>query len=48
MISRIFSFVFNRTTLVLMGLIAISLIIWFIGPWSRSAPSCRWSRKPCG
>jgi type VI secretion system protein ImpL len=30
--SRIFSFVFNRTTLVLVGLVAISLIIWFIGP----------------
>src|SRR5215207_10993678 len=29
---RIFSFVFNRTTLVLVGLVAISLIIWFIGP----------------
>jgi type VI secretion system protein ImpL len=32
MIGRIFSYVFNRTTLVLVGLIAISLIIWFIGP----------------
>ncbi|MET0204952.1 MAG: type VI secretion system membrane subunit TssM, partial [Casimicrobiaceae bacterium] len=32
MIGRIFSSVFNRTTLVLVGLIAISLIIWFIGP----------------
>jgi type VI secretion system protein ImpL len=29
---RIFSFIFNRTTLVLVGLVAISLIIWFVGP----------------
>jgi type VI secretion system protein ImpL len=29
---RVFSFFFNRTTLVLVGLIAISLIIWFVGP----------------
>jgi type VI secretion system protein ImpL len=29
---RIFSFFFNRTTLVLVGLVAISLIVWFIGP----------------
>jgi len=32
MIGRIFSFVFNRTTLVLVGLVAISLIVWFVGP----------------
>jgi type VI secretion system protein ImpL len=32
MMGRIFSFVFNRTTLVLVGLVAISLIVWFIGP----------------
>ena len=31
-LGRIFGFVFNRTTLVLVGLIAISLIIWFFGP----------------
>ncbi len=29
---RFLSFIFNRTTLVLVGLVAISLIIWFIGP----------------
>ena len=30
--SRVLSALFNRTTLVLVGLVAISLIVWFIGP----------------
>ncbi len=29
---KIFSIVFNRWTLVILGLIAVSLIIWFVGP----------------
>ena len=31
-LSRIFYLIFNRTNLVLLGLISLSLVIWFIGP----------------
>ena len=32
MLRRIFSFFFNRFTLVLCGLILLSLLVWFVGP----------------
>ena len=47
MIRRIASWLFNRYMLELLGLVALSLLIWFVGPSSSSSPTSRWAAPPC-
>jgi type VI secretion system protein ImpK len=44
---RLFSLIFNRYIFITLGLIALALAIWFLGPCSRSRTTGRWNRRSC-